>query len=132
MQKYGNYCLERPIQEQIISFNPFANNKLLEWFKLKAFADDKLNMAQKLKFVLGRIENIEGKGENDGYQHFLLLPQCFQKASSTGSLKVGIMWDLNMNKFNPLPNNKILDVTKLKAFADDILNIAKKINFSLE
>ena len=22
-------------------------------------------------------ENIEGKGENAGYQHFLLFPQCF-------------------------------------------------------
>ena len=28
-----------------------------------------------------RIENIVGKGENAGYQHFLLFPQCFQKAS---------------------------------------------------
>ena len=26
---------------------------------------------------------------------------------------------------NPLPNDKILDVTKLKAFADDKLNVAK-------
>ena len=28
-----------------------------------------------------RVENIVEKGENDGYQHFLLFPQCFQKAS---------------------------------------------------
>ena len=34
-----------------------------------------------LNFVLGRIENIVGKGENAGNQHFLLFPQCFQKAS---------------------------------------------------
>ena len=27
--------------------------------------------------------------------------------------------------FKPLPNNKILDVTKLKAFADDKFNIVK-------
>ena len=26
---------------------------------------------------------------------------------------------------NPLPNDKILDMTKLKAFAHDILNVAK-------
>ena len=26
-----------------------------------------------------------------GYQHFFLFPQCFQKASFTGSLKVGIV-----------------------------------------
>ena len=30
---------------------------------------------------MGRVENIEGKGENAGYQHFLLFPKCFQKAS---------------------------------------------------
>ena len=39
------------------------------------------------------VENIEGKGENAGYQHFLLFPQCFQKASFSGSLKVGIVWE---------------------------------------
>ena len=38
-----------------------------------------------------RVENIVGNGENAGYQHFLLFPQCFQKASMSGSLKVGIM-----------------------------------------
>ena len=33
-----------------------------------------------------------GKGENAGYQHFLLFPQCFQKASILESLQVPIMW----------------------------------------
>ena len=39
-----------------------------------------------------RVENIVGKEENAGYQHFLFFPQCFQKASFSGSLKVGIVW----------------------------------------
>ena len=30
--------------------------------------------------LLDRVENIVGKGENAGYQHFLLFPQCFQKS----------------------------------------------------
>ena len=47
-------------------------------------------MTEKLKFVFGRVENIAGKGENAGYQHFLLFAQCFQKASFSGSLKVGM------------------------------------------
>ena len=38
-------------------------------------------LLKKLKFVLGQVENIVGKGENAGYQHFLLFPQCFQKLS---------------------------------------------------
>ena len=31
--------------------------------------------------VFDRVENIVEKGENAGYQHFLLFLQCFQKAS---------------------------------------------------
>ena len=43
-------------------------------------------------FLLGRIENIEGKGENAGYQDFLLVSQCFQEQPFTGLLKVRIVW----------------------------------------
>ena len=71
--------------------NSLPNYKILET-KLKAFADDKINEAQMMISVFDRVENIAGKGENAGYQHFLLFPQCFQKASSLGSLKVGIVW----------------------------------------
>ena len=45
-----------------------------------------------MKFALRRVENIVEKGENAGNQHFLLFPQCFQKASFSGSLRVGIVW----------------------------------------
>ena len=66
------------------AFNSLPNNKILHRSKLKAFADDKMNVAQKLKFFYGKIgnRNIVGKGENAGYQHFLLFPQCFQKSFS--------------------------------------------------
>ena len=60
--------------------------------KLKAFADDKFNVAKMVISLLDRVENIVGKGENAGYQHFLLFPKCFQKASDTGLLKVVIVW----------------------------------------
>ena len=43
------------------------NNKILDWSKLKAYAD-KINVTEKLQFLLGRVENIVGKGENAGYQ----------------------------------------------------------------
>ena len=49
--------------------------------KLRAFADDKINVPEKFKSILGRVENIVGQGENAGYQYFLLFSQCFQKAS---------------------------------------------------
>ena len=45
---------------------------MLDWSKLKAFADYKINVIVKLKFVLVRVENIVGKVENAGYQNFLL------------------------------------------------------------
>ena len=63
------------------SFNPLSNDNFLYLSKLKAFAYDKINLTQKLKFVLEKVENIVGKGENAGYQHFLLFPQCFQNPS---------------------------------------------------
>ena len=45
-----------------------------------------------MQFVFGRVENIVGKGENAGYQHFLLFPQCFQKLSFPEVLKFVILW----------------------------------------
>ena len=35
--------------------------------ELKGFADDNMNVTQKLKLALGRVENIVGKRENAGY-----------------------------------------------------------------
>ena len=59
---------------------------------MKVFAGDKLNVGEK----------IVRKGEIAGYQHFLLFPQCFQKASG-------------------------LDWSKLKVYAGDKLNVGEKI-----
>ena len=59
--------------------------------KLKAFADDEINVTKQLKFVFEGIENSVGKGEIADYQHFLLFPQCFQKLSFPEVLKVGIV-----------------------------------------
>ena len=66
-------------------FTSSPNDKISEWFKFKALADDTINVTEKLKFVLG-------KGENAGFQHFLLFPKCFQKASSSSLFKVEIVW----------------------------------------
>ena len=73
----------------IVSFLP--NDKIFNKSRLKAIADDKINVTWKLNFDIGRVENIVGKGENAGYQHFLLFPQCFQKPSFSGLLKEGIV-----------------------------------------
>ena len=39
------------------------NDKILAHSKLKALADNKINVTQKFQFVLGRVENILGKGK---------------------------------------------------------------------
>ena len=82
----------------IISFitNPtikhLQKDKNSDKSKFKAAADDNINVTKMMIYVFDRTKNIVGKGENAGYQHFLLFPQCFQKAFSSGVLKVEIMW----------------------------------------
>ena len=72
-----------------VALNPNSTNQ--PTIILKAVAHDKINVTEISKFVLKRVENIVGKGENAGYQHFLLLAQCFQVFFSM-SLKVAIVW----------------------------------------
>ena len=67
--------------------NSLPNDKIIDWSKFKAFADNKINENEQLKFGLGTVENIVGKGENAGYQHFLLFTSCFQRASFSRPLK---------------------------------------------
>ena len=49
--------------------------------------------------VFDRVENILGKGENAGYQHFLLSPQYFEKASFPvwEWVKVGVLHNLALD-----------------------------------
>ena len=70
--------------------NSLPNDKYLDRSKSKAFADDKINVTEKLKFGPEKVENIVGKEENAGYQHFLLFPQCFKKVSFFKVIKT---WD---------------------------------------
>ena len=61
----------------------------LDLSEFEALAEDKINVRKELKFILGKVENFPGKGEeifenmmgkeeNAGNQHhFLLFPVCF-------------------------------------------------------
>ena len=84
--------------------NSSPNDKTLDWSKMKAFADDKMNLNENLKCVLGRIENIVAKGEKAGYQHFSPFLTMFSKAFSLSVVK---SWDCEVKGklFNPLPHN---------------------------
>ena len=39
-------------------FNSLPKDKILDWSKLKAFTDDKINVTEKLKFLLERVETL--------------------------------------------------------------------------
>ena len=78
----GQQNNESHILEQV--FNPLPDDKILGLPKLKAFADDKSNVIQSIKVMFHRIENIVG------YQHFLLFPQCFQRAFPPVRQKVSL------------------------------------------
>ena len=55
--------------------NPLPNCKILDWSKLKACADDEINVIEMMISLCNWVENFVGKGENAGYKYFLLFPQ---------------------------------------------------------
>ena len=59
--------------------NSLQDAKILDWSKLETFAEDRINVNEKLEVGLEMVENIAGKGENAGYQHFSPLPIMFSK-----------------------------------------------------
>ena len=69
------------------SFNSLPNDKFLDWSNVKELADNKIDVTEILKFLVGRVENIVGKGENAGYQHFLLFSTVFSKGFITRVVK---------------------------------------------
>ena len=87
----GRLCLLLHLHLEICP-NSLPNDKILDWSTLKALADAKIDVAEMIISLYDRVENIMGKGENAGYQHFLLFPHFFQRPSFTGSLKIRIVW----------------------------------------
>ena len=73
-----------------------------------------------------------GKGEIAHYEQFLLFQKCFQKACFPGASK-GVLCGnglilCKIILYLTLPNNKFLDWSKLKGFAEDKIN-AQQILF---
>ena len=96
-------------------------------------------------------ENIVGKGEIARDEQFLLFPQCFLPILRTfchflkfgncrltilsvekffvlwETFKVPVLLNCHMQGFNPLPNDSVLALSKLKAFVEDRLSITRNI-----
>ena len=73
--------------------NPFPHNKILDQTKLKAFANNKLNLTKMIISVFDGVENIVGKGKiactsNFSFSHNVfkrLLSQTRQEVSLCGN-----------------------------------------------
>ena len=73
------------------SFYSLPNDTFVTLTELKVFADSKFNFAKMMISVCDRLENVARKGGIADYKYFLLFQQCFQKLTSSKSLKLGIM-----------------------------------------
>ena len=71
-------------------FNPFPHNKILDQTKLKAFAEDKLNVTKMIVSVFDREENIVGKGEIACTSNFSFSHNVFKRLFSQTRQKVSL------------------------------------------
>ena len=102
--------------------------------KLRAFPDDKSNVAKIMISIFESVGNFLRKGANAGHYDCLLFTHCFQTPFFLGSLKQELgkgLHHLNTKQMqtNSLPNDKILDLSRLKEFADDNINVTEKLKF---
>ena len=91
MAAYEKQLLPSTRACQWIWLNSLPNDKILDETKLKAFADDKINVAQMMVFVFDRVENIVENGEML-VTSILSFSHNVLKSSFLGSLKVGTLW----------------------------------------
>ena len=84
-----------------LEFVPF--DEILDLPKLEGFSDDKIKVAQKLKFGWGRLKSIFPQ---------VVLPLVFYPLLCNAD-------------FKPFPKQQVLDLSKLKAFADNNYNFVE-------
>ena len=70
--------------------NPFPHEKILDQTKLKAFADDKLDVTKMIISVFDRVENIVGKGEIACKSNFSFSNNVFKRFLSQTRQKVSL------------------------------------------
>ena len=66
---------------------------MLDWSKLKQFADDNFKFDENSRKFSKQVENTVGKGEIACYKQFLVFPQCFQKVYFLEVSKGVIVWE---------------------------------------
>ena len=71
-------------------FNPLRDNKILDQTKLKAFADDKLDVTKMIISVFDRVENIVGIEEIACKSNFSFSHNVFKRFLSYMHQKVSL------------------------------------------
>ena len=89
-------------------FNSLPNDKILETSKLKAFADDKINVTQKLNFLFGKSRKHCEKRRKCWLPAFSPLPTMFSKACL---LRVVKIWDCAGKELKNSNNQKGIPIT---------------------
>ena len=69
------------------AFNPLPDDKILDWSKLKQFADDNFKFDENSRKFSKRVENTVGKGEIARYEQFLPLTTVFSKGLPPRGIK---------------------------------------------
>ena len=59
-----------------------VTDKYLDWSKCKELPDNKINVTEKLKSFLGRVDNIVGKGKNADNRQILDWSKCKELADN--------------------------------------------------
>ena len=62
-----------------LNAQPFPKCQILDYSKLKEFADDNVKFDENGRRFSKWVENTVGKEEIACYEHFLLFPQCLEK-----------------------------------------------------
>ena len=68
----------------------FPKRQILDFSKLKEFADENFELDENGRKFFKRVENTVGKGEIARYEQFLLFPRCFQKIYTAARKNQGL------------------------------------------
>ena len=91
--------------------NPFPHDKILDQTRLKAFADDKLNITKIVISVFDRVENIVGKGEIACTSNFSFSHNVFKRLLSQRRQKVSLFGnELTLSQTSPCFYMSVLQV----------------------
>ena len=73
------FCFKSTSNLDMFQSQLFTKDNILDWFKLKAFADNKLHMNQTLHLILVSVENIVRKRRKYWLPAFSPFPTMFSK-----------------------------------------------------